>query len=291
MTLLSPSAGATPPLATIGDDLLLRSLDSPEDYAACVELQRLTWGKNYVGVVPATLLKLSQMLGGVNAGAFTENGLLAGFVYGLTGLREGRLIHWSHMLAVHPDLRDYGLGLRLKEFQRQALRGTGIERIYWTFDPLVARNAHFNLNRLRVRVCEYVLDMYGNTGSDLHAFGTDRFIVSWPVVRRDEGESPDREGIASAASAPIVNVVAGSTDRGVEIVHHDATTVRVEIPSDIAAVAARSLADARSWRSVTRSAFELWMGRGLRVKGFYRDDTMRCFYVLTSEGPGVGSPC
>jgi predicted GNAT superfamily acetyltransferase len=282
--------GAAQPLVTIGDDLELRPLDSPDDYAACVELQRLTWGRNYVGVVPATLLRLSQMLGGVNAGAFTPSGGLAGFVYGLTGLREGRLIHWSHMLAVHPDLRDRGLGLRLKEYQRQALQGVGIEMIYWTFDPLVARNAHFNLNRLGVRVCEYVRDLYGNTGSDLHTFGTDRFIVGWPVFRGENDHGRElRDAAAAAGSAPVVNVTPGSSEGESKSADGEATTVRVEVPSDIGAIATTSVADARAWRSVTRSAFELWIGRGLRVSGFYRDASMRCFYVLSREAGG--SPC
>ncbi|MGH7553286.1 MAG: hypothetical protein ACREMQ_09715 [Longimicrobiales bacterium] len=287
MTLISASAGAAQPLVTIGDDLELRPLQSPDDYAACVELQRMTWGRNYVGVVPATLLRLSQMLGGVNAGAFTGSGGREGFVYGLTGLREGQLIHWSHMLAVHADFRDRGVGLRLKEYQRQALQGVGIEMIYWTFDPLVARNAHFNLNRLHVRVCEYVVDLYGNTGSDLHTFGTDRFIVGWPVREKDRGR--ELRDAAAAGSAPIVNDAPGVSDGEAEPADGEATMVRVEVPSDIGAVAAKSVAEACAWRSVTRSAFELWMRRGLRVSGFYRDASMRCFYVLSREAGG--SPC
>jgi predicted GNAT superfamily acetyltransferase len=128
------------------------------------------------------LLSVSQKVGGLVAGAFSDAGDLVGFVFGLTGLRGGRIVHWSHMLAVDPDYRDRGVGRRLKLYQRECLRAAGVDRMYWSFDPLVARNAHLNLNRLGVLVEDYVTDMYADTGSDLHAFGTDRFVASWPVA-------------------------------------------------------------------------------------------------------------
>jgi GNAT superfamily N-acetyltransferase len=64
-----------------------------------------------------------------------------------TGVEQAAIVHWSDMLAVRPDGRNLGLGRKLKEFQRDMVRSMGGEVIYWTFDPLVARNAHINLNR------------------------------------------------------------------------------------------------------------------------------------------------
>ena len=107
---------------------------------------------------------------------------MIGFVYGLTGFYDKRFVHWSHMLAVRPEVRDHGIGRRLKEYQRQLLVEAGIDWMYWTTDPLVARNAHLNLNRLCAKVREYVPDMYGDTGSILHSTGTDRFVLMWPVA-------------------------------------------------------------------------------------------------------------
>ena len=142
----------------------LRLLDSESDYAACVRLQRLTWGVGFGEVVPASVLKITNRVGGIVAGAFAAGELL-GFVYGITGLLRGRLVHWSHMLAVRPEARDQGIGLQLKHFQRDVLRGRGVGQVLWSFDPLVARNAHLNLVRLGVRVEEYVTDMYPASNS------------------------------------------------------------------------------------------------------------------------------
>src|SRR4051812_4500327 len=164
-------------------NVTIRALASPADYAACVALQRLTWGAGFADVVPASILKVSQRMGGIAAGAFAADGTLLGFVYGLTGVEDGHVVHWSDMLAVRPEAQNLGLGRRLKEFQRDAMKEIGAGVIYWTYDPLVARNAHLNFNVFGVRVVEYVRDMYGSdTGSDLHrGIGTDRLVVGWPV--------------------------------------------------------------------------------------------------------------
>src|ERR1044072_6075634 len=179
-------------------DVTLRRLCSEQDYAACVELQRATWGRQYEEVVPGSILKVAQKVGGLAAGAFDRDGHLLGFVFGLTGVRSGRLVHWSHMLAVAPEARDLGLGTRLHIHQREELLPIGVESVQWTFDPLEARNAHVNLNHLGAEVAEYVEDMYGGEmGSELaHGIGTDRLIVDWRIAsdracRALAGESPD----------------------------------------------------------------------------------------------------
>ena len=184
----------------------LRLLHSQEEYAACVQLQKDTWGQHFNEVVPATILKITNRVGGIVAGAFHEGRLVA-FVYGITGLDRERLAHWSHMLAVRPEFRDLGIGRRLKEFQRDLLARRGVETILWSYDPLVARNAHLNLNRLGAHVDEYVVDMYPATSSDLHAFGTDRFIVSWGIAAPgDPGDVGDAlssrdAGVGTASAA------------------------------------------------------------------------------------------
>ncbi len=266
------------------DNLELRSLSTAEEYEACVRLQRATWGPIYTDVVPASLLKVSHAVGGIVAGAFFENQLL-GFVYGLAGVRHGRPIHWSHMLAVDPQYRNLGVGRRLKQYQRSLLYQAGAEIAYWTFDPLQARNAHLNLNRLRAKPREYVINMYAETGSDLHAFGTDRFVVSWPVVAPDAVPSDEIiEHPSEWLAAPVLNVSLDSERNGAEpmaAILCASSTVRVEIPADIDSIAAERLQVARSWRASTRQAFLACTEHGFEVAGFLRDGGTRCYYVLT----------
>jgi predicted GNAT superfamily acetyltransferase len=248
----------------------IRVLARAEEYRACIELQYRTWGNGYREAVPAAVLQITQKMGGVLSGAFLASGELAGFVYGLTGIYRGRSAHWSHMLAVAPEHRNHGIGYRLKLHQREQLDRTGVEMMYWTFDPLVARNAHLNVNRLGVKLMEYVPDMYSDTGSDLHVFGTDRFVAEWPVRG---GRETRAELNGASRTSPVLNGGAG-------VVPPQAGPVRVEIPADAESMRDHSLAELRSWRESTREILPRLMDRGYQVTGFYREGD-RCYYVLS----------
>src|SRR5690349_17914519 len=100
----------------------IRPIATRAECDACVALQRATWGDDFTDVVPQSILKVSQRVGGVALGAFDANGEMVGFVFGLTGVERGKIVHWSDMLAVAPRARNLGLGRRLKEAQRQAVR-------------------------------------------------------------------------------------------------------------------------------------------------------------------------
>lgn len=256
------------------DGIQLRRLATREEYAAAVELQRETWGEQFDEVVPTTMMQVVQKVGGVAAGAFAADGRLVGFVFGITGVRDGRLVHWSDMLAVRPESRDAGLGRRLKHFQRDLLRPIGVETLYWSYDPLVARNAFLNLERLGARVDEYVVDMYGpTTGSPVHdAIGTDRFVVAWDLVARP-GETPRAApGEEMWGGSPVVNAPASPGGRPVDRPPGEDRALRVMIPADIHALIRQDPVAAAAWRATTRRAFTHHLARGWRVVGLERDD-------------------
>lgn len=268
----------------------LRSFSTPADYAECVRLQRITWGQEFKELVPPVILKLTQKVGGIAAGAFTEAGRMVGFVYGLTGYRNGVPVHWSHMLAVEPEFEGMGIGRRLKELQRDMLLEGGITSVSWTFDPLVARNAHLNYNRLGAAVTEYVEDMYGtDTGSLLHSgLGTDRFVVEWSLDDRRVKEILAGRAVKldpCITNAPIVN----SVESGEEVVPvergdlPEAPVLRIEIPKDIERIKTEALELGKRWRASSRRACRFYLDRGYSVTGFYEEAaTGRCFYYLVS---------
>ena len=231
----------------------LRSLRTDDDYEQCLLLQRATWGDDFRELVPPTILAISQKVGGVVAGAFENDEMLA-FVYGLSGFRDGERAHWSHMLAVTEAARGRGLGKALKAYQRALLEPHDVAAMYWTFDPLIARNASLNLKALGARPVEYVRDMYGDdTGSELHSgLGTDRFVVRWDC--RGGGPAP---GWADGPSeAPAADPATGG------VVHvHDARRW-VEIPADIDELKSTAPELAREWRNATRQALETALSRG-----------------------------
>jgi chorismate synthase len=244
-------------------DLELRRLASQEDYDAAVALQRETWGDQFAELVPATMMQIVQKVGGVAAGAFAE-GRLLGFVFGITGVKDDRRVHWSDMLAVRPEARDAGVGRRLKHFQRELLLPLGVETMYWSFDPLVARNAFLNLERLGARVDEYVVDMYGTaTGSPVHeAVGTDRFVVGWDLAEPRPARTPPAIDDIAWRATPVVSAAGAPLP--------EARALRIEIPGDIHAIIAADPARAAAWRTTTRRAFVHYLANGWRVVGVER---------------------
>lgn len=268
-----------------------RSFSSGDDCQACVELQKVIWGRDFSDVVPLSILKINQKVGGVSAGAFADDGRLLGFVWGMTGVRDGRPFHWSHMLGVAPEARDLKLGERLKWFQRELLLPLGVEDVEWTYDPLEARNAHLNLNKLRAEVKEYVRDMYeGEMGSELaRGIGTDRFIVRWriasPRVASAAAGEPDDRDLAPFREAPIISVEASVEAAEEAVPLPFVPHVRVEIPTDVQTVKNEQPDIAPAWRASTRRAFEHYFERGYRVTAYLRDassGTDRRFYGLSA---------
>jgi predicted GNAT superfamily acetyltransferase len=269
------------------DDITIRSLASYADFAACVALQRETWGPTFNDVVPPSILLVCQRLGGVVAGAFTGDGTLVGFVFGLTGVESGLTVHWSDMLAVRPDAQNLGVGRRLKEFQRLAVARVGARVIYWTYDPLVARNAHLNFNVFGVRAVEYVRDMYGfDTGSDLHrGIGTDRVIVAWPVGDTELSQRREETSAARDAheyrTAPVIGD-ADHPDRRWDATIGTAAHLRIAIPLDVSVVQSSDPDRAGRWRASTRRAFEAAFSGGYHIDGFAVDaEQERGFYLLS----------
>lgn len=259
----------------------IRPFRSQEEYRRCEDLQRQVWGPDFSELAPASLQEIAVRLGGVASGAFTGSGELVGFVFGLTGPAEGRLLHWSHMLAVLPSHRGRGVGVELKLHQRGLLRERGVEVARWSFDPLVARNAHFNLNRLGARVVEYVRDMYGETGSELHrGLGTDRFVVEWDLTAPLPGEEAAERGRETRA------------ERGRETPAEpsmEAELARVDVPADVMAVRDRDPAEAAAWRERTREALVPRLEAGWRVAAFVPGEE-RGHYLLAPPAADGGEP-
>ncbi len=246
----------------------IRPVKARKEYEAFVELQRETWGRDFTDTVPVTMMGTAVRMGGICLGAFDSGGELQGAVFGVTGPREGELGHWSHMLAVRRAARNLGVGKRLKFAQRKAAAAMGVAAVYWSFDPLVGRNAYFNLNQLGASVIEYVPDMYGTTNSVLHRLGTDRFIARW-----DLGDDPGvvvRERRDMVAGAGTMGRVVVGVPGECGVLPVGADVVEAVVPADIRSVEERCLDEALAWRSANRMAFVGLLGEGFEVVGFIR---------------------
>ena len=260
---------------TLADGTVIRALTTHADRAEAVRLQEETWGAGFSEKVPAAILLVAEKTGGVAAGAFAPSGRMVGFVFGLTGVRDGDLVHWSDILAVRTEAQGRRLGEAMKRYQRDRCRAIGVVRMYWTFDPFVARNAHLNLNVLGAGIDEFVADMYGtDTGSRLHgALGTDRFVAVWPV--RDAPVAMPSDA-ALLGGAPVVASAAGGP-----ATLPDAPRVVVRVPHDYGALLDGDLAVARRWRAAARTAFAHYLPRDYRVTAFVPGGGDDASYLLS----------
>lgn len=277
------AVSTVPPQSRVTTLITIRDLSSSQDYADCVALQDATWGAAFSERVPGAILRVSQRIGGVAAGAFDEHSTMIGFVFGMTGVRDGELVHWSDMLAVREELRGQGIGEQLKIYQRDKVLAIGVQTMLWTFDPIQAKNANFNINHLGALPIEYVPDMYGsNTGSALHGtLPTDRFIVRWELTGRN---APERSALPiSGGEPPIANPV-GEDGLPVAMLlpsnSSHAGPVRVQVPVDFASVHRQAAGNASRWRLVLREVMTAWLGAGYHVKAFIRRDGELPWYRL-----------
>ena len=245
----------------------VRLVRSMEEYAACEAMSRDVWGAEERNVVPRELLKTMQVNGGMVGGAFTPDGTLVGFVFGFLGARDGRLRLCSHQLGVREAWRGRGLGVALKQLQRRRALELGYDLITWTFDPLEARNAYLNLQRLGAIARVYDRDHYGAMEDELNrGLPSDRFEAEWWIREPHHASAAPPPG-----AALILRVGADREPRLQEDALPPADAAVIEIPPDFQALRHRDLALARRWRLASRAAFERALRAGLCAAGFLRE--------------------
>jgi predicted GNAT superfamily acetyltransferase len=142
------------------DHIAIRECTTIDELDSCVRLQREVFGLSDLEISPRRHLIVSRQAGGWTLGAFVENEVV-GFVHHLAAVRGNEIFGYSHMMAVDPDYQNRGVGARLKWSQRERALKEGRVFIKWTWDPMQARNAHFNLNRLGVTASSYAENFYG----------------------------------------------------------------------------------------------------------------------------------
>lgn len=245
----------------------IHELVNPQELRQVEDLQLLVWGESEREVFPRDALRAIQHAGGLVAGTFCE-GQLVGVVVGFPSAQAD--LQHSHMLAVHPDWRGGGLARALKEYQRDWCLARGVQRIEWTYDPLRAVNAHFNIHRLGATAHEYLNNFYGEMGGINAGIPSDRLVAYW-TLRQPARRHPQPARLPAANSASDGSPVHNAAAEG----------VRIHIPADLPRLLAYDPAHALAWRLGTRECFHTWLGQGFQVTDFLRGDHPA--YVLTPQ--------
>ena len=165
------------------EETTIRECTTIEEFDGCVYLQREAFGLPDLELSPRRHLIVSRQAGGWTLGAFVADRMI-GFLHSLAGVHaNNETFVYSHVMAVAKDYQNKGVGARLKWAQRERAHAEGRKFIKWTWDPMMARNAHFNLNRLGAVVDTYADNFYGlDYGAD-RAVGlpSDRLLATWKI--------------------------------------------------------------------------------------------------------------
>jgi predicted GNAT superfamily acetyltransferase len=223
-------------------------------------------------------LIVSRQAGGWTLGAFVSEGgtrseRLVGFVHQLAAVRGDEIFGYSHMMAVDSEFQNQGVGARLKWSQRERAIAEGRSRIRWTWDPLQARNAHFNLNRLGVTVSSYAENFYGTDyltnptreAGGLPGLASDRIFADWQIRSRRV------MGLANAAA------------NGQAMTINASPVVKIVIPAEWSKLVKEDPATARLEQLRVRDEFQEAFAAGLVAAGFERSAEQPRYLLFKSQ--------
>ncbi len=237
------------------NEIELRECVTLDELAECVQLQREVFALPEVELSPVRHFVVTRNAGGFTLGAYA-GGRLAGFVLSVPAFQRGERAYYSHMTGVRPEYQGLGIGAKLKWAQRTRALSLGVKYLKWTFEPVKARNAHFNLEKLGATVQEYQPNFYGTDYATDPGSGrkiglqSDRLFAEWDL------ESPKVQTLAT----------------GEKYVEPSEPAATIEIMKDWLGLVDSDPGRALAEQLRIREEFVAAFARGLIGRAFRRDD-------------------
>ncbi len=258
----------------------VRLLDGMADLTAAMEAFRSIWGfPDGQAPISAELLRAFAYAGGYVAGAYAGDRLIGASAGFLAGRQDAVHLH-SHISGVVPTWQGRNVGLALKQHQRAWAVERGIDVIEWTFDPLVRRNAYFNLVKLGAEAVDFEPNFYGEMHDAINAGDeTDRAVVHW-FLRSDAAQAAVR-GELRRDDAAGRTVLRADQEGGPVVAQSDHGVLRAWVPEDAARMRRRDPHLARQWRTALRTTFGAAVAADYVAVSMSRDG----WYTLVKAGP------
>ena len=289
-----PAAEAAGAAARAGVEV--RAVSDVAGLHAVAALLAVIWDTPQVPPMPHDLMRSLAHAGGCVHAAY-RGGQLTGASVAVFGTPASRSCY-SLITGVAPGAEGRGTGLALKLAQREWALAAGAITMTWTFDPLLRRNARFNLARLGARVTEYLPDFYGEISDGINDPETDRLAVAWDLAAplpastqpasaqtagpRPPGAAPDSGAARPAvlSAGPAGEPVPGGAAPGPAAPDR----FRCAVPADIMAARRAAPGLARQWRLAVREHLGGAMASGYQVTGYAEPG----WYLLDRPGEQPG---
>lgn len=248
----------------------------------CQYLASVVWGGD--AACSTAQMIVHATYGGVVLLAYDEDTPI-GFLFSFPVKYREEWVLWSHETAVLQAYLHRGIGQRLKEAQRSIACELGYGTVAWTFDPLVARNAYFNLHKLGARIVEYKRDVYGSDLADQINRGmeTDRFVAVWDTL---VGSTADAQNVVYCHSAAVP--VLTMENRGGPLLSdpwpNSADSLLTDVPLDFTQLILHDARRAEEWRLSFRAAAERLMAVGYIPVALQRH-VDKATYIWIKEEP------
>ena len=250
----------------MAENIEIRECVTFDELGDCVQLQRDVFALPEVELSPVRHLIVTKNAGGFTLGAY-DGERLVGFVLSVPAFMRGERAFYSHMTAVLAEYQSCGIGGRLKWAQRTRALAEGVRYLKWTFEPVKARNANFNLEKLGATIAEFQEDFYGvdygtvpEVAGQKFGLASDRLFAEWNLE-----------------SDKVVALAAGE-----KFAEPGGPTATVQIMNDWLGLVAADPEKAKSEQLRIREEFKTAFGFGMICRGFYRDAEQSAFLLYNS---------
>jgi predicted GNAT superfamily acetyltransferase len=275
--------------AALGAGVAVREVAALRELEDVVRLYATIWGRDANPPVTIELLRAFTKAGNYVGGAF-EDGRLVGACVGFFGAPSEDSLH-SHIAGVADAALGRNIGFALKLHQRSWALLRGVSEIAWTFDPLVSRNAHFNLAKLAAQPVEYLPNFYGPMLDTINGDDdSDRLLVRWRLRDASVVDACAGSGVRAVADDELragAVVALGISGHGRPVPGRlDGPTSLVAVPTDIGTMRLADPTAAQRWRLAVREVLSALVADGARITGFDRAG----FYVVRRPGASGAAP-
>lgn len=268
------------------NNIEIRKITSIAELSQVQKLDTMVWGND---AIPLHQTLTAIQNGGLMIGAFDHEQLI-GFSYSFPGYTNGNVYLCSHMLGIHPEYRKQGIGLMLKQAQKDEALKIGYRLLTWTYDPLESVNAFLNLSKLKGVTNTYIENCYGEMNDGLNeGLPTDRLKVHWYIDHPYVNETITWDD----ETLPVI--VDWTIDENGFPVLADFTTndrltaeetFLLPVPNNFQQMKKNDLQLAIDWRYKTREIFQQAFQNGFTaVQVIKKDQGPVHYYVLTKKLP------